>query len=451
MFASPALNLVLGLLLASGVAYAAYRTRTLSVSGAIAAAAEGTFIFGFGGLVGAALLLAFFISSSALSRAFTRRKARFAEKFSKGAQRDASQVLANGGLAAGFTILHGLFPGQSWPWIGFAGSLAAVTADTWATELGVLSRTPPRLITTGRAAEPGDSGAVSLAGILAALGGAALIALLACLLYPLAPDGVQFQGPVLLFFAIISLSGVAGSLLDSFLGATVQAIYYCPSCDKETERHPLHSCGTPATLKRGWTWLNNDWVNAACSLCGAGLALAVLLAIPGWVSPAQIEAITDQGGSSMSFPIFSTSFEEGGAIPPQFTCTGENRSPNLSWRDLPAGTHSLALITEDTDAPGGTFIHWVLYNLPPTLVLLPEGLGKDAPLPNGATQGLNDFRRRGYDGPCPPPGPTHRYYFILFALDSAPTLPLDLTAAQLRKAMKGHILAEANWVGKFAR
>ncbi len=450
----PFINLLLGLVLGAGVAFAAYRAHALNRGGAIAAALEGLLIFGFGGLVGAILLLAFFVSSSALSRAFARRKSRFEEKFSKGSQRDAGQVLANGGLAALFMLIHGLFPDQLWPWAGFAGSLAAVNADTWATEVGVLSSKAPRLITTGRVVEPGSSGAISLMGSLAALGGAALLALLATLLYPLtgqfAPN-LSRPFPGLTFFVIISLSGVAGSLFDSFLGATVQAIYYCPSCNKDTERYPLHTCGTPTRHSRGWIWLNNDWVNTACSMVGAGLVLAVWFLSPGWSGTLQPAAPVSQGGSMTSFPITSTSFEEGGAIPPVFTCTGENYSPNLSWKDLPSGARSLALIVSDPDAPGGTFIHWVLYNLPPTLTLLPEGLGKTSALPNGSAVGYNDFHHLGYDGPCPPPGPAHRYYFSLFALDSAPTLPANLTAGDLRKTMQGHILAEAVWIGKFAR
>jgi uncharacterized protein (TIGR00297 family) len=262
-------SLLLGLLLGAVIAGLAWRAEALSPSGAASAAVEGMLIFGLGGLPAAVLLLAFFVSSSALSRLFARRKARFEEKFSKGSRRDAGQVLANGGVAALMMLVHGLLPGQIWPWVAFAGSLAAVNADTWATELGVLNATRPVLLSTGKPVEPGSSGAVSLGGTASALTGSALIAVLALLLWAPA-TGRSIQA--LPFFAIISLSGLAGSLIDSLLGATIQAIYTCPACQKETERHPLHTCGTPTTLKRGWSWLQNDWVNTFCALSGAGFA-----------------------------------------------------------------------------------------------------------------------------------------------------------------------------------
>ena len=136
-----------------------------------------------------------------------------------------------------------------------------MNADTWATELGVLSSTAPVLITTGKKVAAGTSGGVSLRGSAAALGGAALIAALAALL--------AGSWQILLLAA---LAGLLGSFFDSLLGASVQAIYYCPKCKKETERHPLHSCGIPTTLRRGWPWLDNDWVNFLSALAGALLA-----------------------------------------------------------------------------------------------------------------------------------------------------------------------------------
>jgi len=267
------LNLTLGFLLGTAVAYLAYQAASLSRSGAVAAALVGMVVFGLGGLPGAFLLLTFFVSSSALSRLFGRRKSRLEEKFAKSSRRDAGQVLANGGVATVFMILHGILPAEAWPWIGFAASLAAVNADTWATELGVLNRTPPRLVTTWKSVEPGTSGAVSLAGTLAALAGSALIALLAAFLIPV--GGVEGVSPLALV-GVLTAAGMVGSFFDSFLGATLQAIYFCPACAKETERHPLHACGTPTVLKRGWPWLNNDWVNVLCALAGAGVALVII-------------------------------------------------------------------------------------------------------------------------------------------------------------------------------
>jgi uncharacterized protein (TIGR00297 family) len=180
------------------------------------------------------------------------------EKFSKGGQRDAGQVLGNGGIATAFVLLHAIFPASSWTWIGFAAALAAVNADTWATELGVLNPTMPCMITDLRKrVEKGTSGGVSLLGTGAALCGSAVIALLAAWLF-------SFPSLFLPVFAIVTFAGLAGSLIDSFLGATVQAMYYCPKDKKETEKHPLHTCGTQTVHIRGWEWLDNDWVNFAC-------------------------------------------------------------------------------------------------------------------------------------------------------------------------------------------
>lgn len=263
-------QLLLGLLLAVIIAGAAYRARSLDRSGAAAAALLGTAVFGLGGLPWAVVLMAFFISSSGLSRLAGRRKAALNEKFSKGHRRDAGQVLANGGVAGIFVLLHLAFPEADWPWAAFAGALAAANADTWATELGVLSRRLPRRITTWRTVERGASGGVTAAGTLAALSGAAWIALFAAVLRP--GGGLPWLG-----MGAVVLAGLAGSLADSLLGATVQSIYYCPRCEKETERHPRHLCGAQTMPLRGWRWLDNDWVNAACTLTGALLAAVLVL------------------------------------------------------------------------------------------------------------------------------------------------------------------------------
>ena len=168
----PELSQILpGLGLAILISALAYRLHSLSKSGAIAAVALGTVVFGLGGLEWAALLLGFFISSSGLSRLFKRRKARLEEKVSKGSRREAGQVLANGGVAGLFVILHLFFPQAIWPWLGCAGALAAANADTWATEIGFFSSVQPRLITNGRKVESGTSGGVTPLGYLAALGG----------------------------------------------------------------------------------------------------------------------------------------------------------------------------------------------------------------------------------------------------------------------------------------
>lgn len=261
--------LISGLFFGILIAVIAWRAGSLSKSGAIAAALSGGLIFGYGGIQWATLLLAFFISSSLLSKSFARRKAALSEKFSKGSQRDWGQVLANGGLGAALAISYSVFPEQEWIWFAFTGAMAAVNADTWATELGVLNPQPPRLITTGSQVERGASGGISKLGSLAALAGGVLIGLLA-MLWSYEPDGWRI-------LAAAVLGGLAGSFFDSFLGATVQAIYTCPICQKETERHPIHICGSPTQPFRGWSWLNNDLVNLSASLVGAIVATVIWL------------------------------------------------------------------------------------------------------------------------------------------------------------------------------
>ncbi|MEP0803952.1 MAG: DUF92 domain-containing protein [Chloroflexota bacterium] len=257
------MQLLLGFLLAVIIAWLARRAHSLDTSGAVAATVVGTVVFGLGGLQWAILLMIFFVTSSALSRLFKKRKQGLDEKFSKGHERDAGQVFGNGGLATAFVLAHALFPESGIGWVGFAAALAAVNADTWATELGVLNPTPPRMITNlKKRVEKGTSGGVSLFGTFASLTGAAVIALPAALM---AGDW--------LLLPLITLAGLFGSLFDSFLGATVQAMYYCPADQKETEKHPHHTCGAQTVHIRGWKWLDNDWVNFACSAAGAAAAL----------------------------------------------------------------------------------------------------------------------------------------------------------------------------------
>ena len=261
------LQLVGGFILAAAVSYLAYRFHSLTSRGAFAATILGTVVFGLGGWQWAILLLAFFVSSSALTRAFKGAKQGAEEKYEKGGQRDEMQVLSNGGVAAAFVLLHAVFPMAAWPSIGFAGALAAVNADTWATELGVLNPGRPRLITAlGTPVDKGTSGAVSLVGTLASLLAAALIGGLAALMIPVSAG----------LLVGIALAGLIGSLVDSLLGATVQALYYCPLDKKETEKHPLHGCGTPTVQIRGWKWLDNDLVNVACAVTGAVMALILV-------------------------------------------------------------------------------------------------------------------------------------------------------------------------------
>ncbi|MFH1184192.1 MAG: DUF92 domain-containing protein [Chloroflexota bacterium] len=259
----------IGFLLAAAISSAAFAVRSLSRGGAIAAVALGTTVYGFGGWRAAVVLLAFFVSSSLLDRFLRPLGRRPQGVYAKGGRRDAGQVLSNGITAAAFAVLMHYNPDGVWPWLGFAGSIAAVNADTWATELGVLSSRPPRLITRlRRRVRPGTSGGVSLEGTFAALLGSTFISMIATVIAP---------SPAASLILPITAGGLLGTALDSYLGATVQGLYRCTAENVETEQHPIHHCGAPTVHSRGWSWLNNDLVNLACAASGAALACAVVL------------------------------------------------------------------------------------------------------------------------------------------------------------------------------
>jgi hypothetical protein len=148
--------------------------------------------------------------------------------------------------------------------------------------------------------------------------------------------------------------------------------------------------------------------------------------------------------------ITSPAFEDGEAIPTAHTCDGKNTSPPLEWSGVPDGTKSLALICDDPDAPIGTWVHWVYFNIPASLTGLPEGLAAGAEPETGGIQGRNGWRKRAYGGPCPPGG-THRYYFRLYALDAKLELAHRANKRRLRRAMDGHIVAEATLMGTYSR
>jgi Raf kinase inhibitor-like YbhB/YbcL family protein len=148
--------------------------------------------------------------------------------------------------------------------------------------------------------------------------------------------------------------------------------------------------------------------------------------------------------------VTSSAFAEEQMIPPRFTCDGEDVSPALEWSQVPEGTQSFALISDDPDAPVGTWVHWVYYDIPAQLRSLPEAIPADEQPAAGGTQGVNDFRRIGYGGPCPPGG-THRYYFKLYALDARLDLPPGASKQQVLDAMAGHVLAEGRLMGRYKR
>lgn len=269
-------RLLLSLIFSVSISLLAYRRHSLSRSGVVGAIITGTTICGLGGWAWGLALFFFFGSSSALSHFRERDKAATAaDKFSKGSQRDFGQVAANGGVATLLALGYGLTQSAGLRRLlqtGYIGALATANADTWATEVGVLSPHQPRLITSGRRIPTGTSGGITPLGT----GAAALGALTLGTVFWMTQRGSKSVA----FLPLIALvSGLAGSMLDSLLGATVQAIYYCPACAKETERR-IHNCGTKTRLLRGLPWLDNDVVNCIATLCGAVVAMSIRALMP---------------------------------------------------------------------------------------------------------------------------------------------------------------------------
>jgi len=177
------------------------------------------------------------------------------------------------------------------------------------------------------------------------------------------------------------------------------------------------------------------------------LAFCVLCSCPGEEQP----PAPAPGAGAKAITVTSTAFREGEAIPKQYTADGKDLSPPLAWTGVPEGTRSLGLISEDPDAPRGTWVHWVLWDLPPETRELSEGVPAQETLPSGARQGKNDFGKVAYNGPAPPPGSAHRYYFKLYALDATLDLPPGATKKQLLEAMGGHVLAQGQLMGRYQR
>ena len=176
--------------------------------------------------------------------------------------------------------------------------------------------------------------------------------------------------------------------------------------------------------------------------------LPLLIVVLALVAPAEVRG---QNASSSKIELKTTSFTPDGFIPKRFTCEAADVSPALAWTDPPTGTQSFAIIEDDPDAPSGTFVHWLVYDLPATYRRLGEALSGNDQMPGGGRQGTNDFSRTGYSGPCPPPGRPHRYFIRLYALDVRLDLRPAATRNELEAAMKGHILAQAELMGRFQR
>ena len=248
--------LTAALALAGVVALAARAARALSGSGAAAAAVVGACAL-VAGWAWAVLLLAYFVAATLLTRFRARdRMARTGGRLDKPGPRDAAQVLANGGVFAMAAFGYWLAPDPSWQAIG-AGALAASAADTWATEVGTLARATPHSILDWRPVAPGTSGGVTGAGLSAGLAGAAFVAGIAA--------AVRWPG---MASVAALVGGVFGCLLDSLIGASLQARRWCTSCDTVTEQR-THACGSPTEVRGGWPWLDNDGVNAVSTLAGA--------------------------------------------------------------------------------------------------------------------------------------------------------------------------------------
>ena len=187
--------------------------------------------------------------------------------------------------------------------------------------------------------------------------------------------------------------------------------------------------------------------NGAMALAMA--AGAMLFACGGKTSAARNAGL--RKGAAMGFAIESPAWREGETIPVIFTCDGADVSPPLEWKSAPAGTQSFSLVAEDLDAPGGLFTHWMIYNLPANTTSLAENQPRQKELGNGARQGRNSFGKIGFGGPCPPPGPAHRYFFRLYALDAKLDLASGASRQEFDRAMAGHILAQTDYPGRYAR
>lgn len=269
-------SVAIGLIGSLAVAGVAYWRKSLSGSGLIAAVLLGSVMYAAGSLGWFGTLIVFFITSSVLSKWKSRKKAAAESGYAKSGRRDYGQVIANGGLGLLLCIGYALWPHPLW-WAAYVGVMAAVTADTWATEIGGLSRKPPRSIVSGRLVAPGTSGGITWLGMGASAAGGLVIGAAAWTLDTLQPGASAAEsafglGPLLV---IGLLGGLAGSLFDSWLGAVVQVMYRCSVCGQEIEKN--RHCGAAAVRYRGLAWMTNDKVNGLSSVIGGAVAAALSL------------------------------------------------------------------------------------------------------------------------------------------------------------------------------
>jgi uncharacterized protein (TIGR00297 family) len=259
-------QLLIGVVFAVGISLFSHRMRFLTADGAVAQCILGVILLGIGGWQWTVPMLLFFLSSSILSRIKKSKHPDIESRFSKTSTRDWVQVVANGGIAGGLVLVNFFTPDPLW-YAAYAGSVAAVTADTWGTELGTLSRKRPLLITTLRPVDTGTSGAVSLAGLAAGVGGALLIFLATMMWYqPGYPSG----------FIPVVAGGFVGSLADSLMGATLQVQFRCGVCGMKVEKET--HCDLATVRSGGFVPVTNDVVNFLASAVG-GIAACLLFLV----------------------------------------------------------------------------------------------------------------------------------------------------------------------------
>ncbi|SFL26671.1 TIGR00297 family protein [Paenibacillus sp. 1_12] len=276
---------LIGLICSSLIAGIAWRKQSLSVSGAVAAVIVGTLLYALGGLPWYGTLMVFFLTSTLLTKWKHKRKAAVESNYAKSGRRDAGQVAANGGLGTLLCLGNSIWPHSLW-WAAFIGVMAAVNADTWATEIGGLSRSLPRSIVSGRRVPAGTSGGITVAGLAASFCGGLLIGA-AGWAFTSTGWGQPIGGSSAASIAVTTtmgfigllllgaLGGMAGSLSDSWLGAVLQVMYRCPVCGKEIEIN-RHCNDTQAVRIRGAVWMTNDAVNVISSAIGGAVSMGFI-------------------------------------------------------------------------------------------------------------------------------------------------------------------------------